>query len=417
MSEPTVLLIGALDTKGEEYAFVASLLRREGLSVLTMDIGVVGEPFHILSHISAETVAERGGEHLGTLRKRADRGHAMDVMSRGAAILTRELFETGRIQGVFGMGGSGGTSVISAAMRELPVGVPKVLVSTMASGNTSPIVDTRDIVLIPAVVDVAGLNQISRTIFTEAVGAICGMLRIRETSISASEAETEHPVVAITMFGNTTECVTRCRELLTRAGCEVLAFHCTGVGGRTMEDLVEDGRVAAVLDITTTEWADELCGGVLSAGPHRLEAPGHRGIPHLIVPGCLDMVNFGPISSVPERFRHRTFYVWNPQVTLMRTTPEENQALGQILADKANQAQGPVAFLLPLKGLSVLDAPGNPFWWPEADTALFSAIRHHVREGIPVEDVDANINDVEFAEKAVATLLDMFGRAKNESCP
>jgi uncharacterized protein (UPF0261 family) len=396
----TILLIGAFDTKGEEYAFVTNLIEGRGHRVLTVDTGVMREPAHLTADIAAAQVAEAAGESLATLRAGDDRGRAMTVMSQGAARLVRELFDAGRFDGILGMGGTGGTSVIGAAMRALPVGVPKVLVSTAASGDTRPFLGTRDITLIPSVVDVAGINRISRLVFTEAAGAVCGMVEMH-----SEERAEERPVITVSMFGNTTQCVDRCRERLTADGYEVLVFHCTGTGGRTMEDLVADGLVTAVLDITTTEWADELCGGVFSAGPTRLEAPGRAGIPHLIVPGCVDMVNFGPRETVPAQYRDRLLYVWNPTVTLMRTTPQENAALGGIFAEKANQAGGPVAFLLPLQGVSILDSPGHEFWWPDADRAMFDALKANLRPGITVEEMDANINDPAFADRAVEMLL------------
>jgi len=400
--EKTVLLIGAFDTKGEEYAFVKGLIEARGHRVLTVDTGVMGEPRWISPDVSAARVAAAGGTTLEALRATGDRGGAMAAMGAGAAALVRELFEAGRFEGVLGMGGTGGTSVISAALRALPVGVPKVLVSTAASGDTRPFLGTRDIVLIPSVVDVAGINRISRLVFAEAAGAVCGMV---EMAVAAPS--NERPVITVSMFGNTTQCVDRCREVLTGHGYEVLVFHCTGTGGRTMEDLVRDGLVTAVLDMTTTEWADELCGGVFSAGPTRLEAPGKAGTPHLIVPGCVDMVNFGPRETVPPTYDDRLFYVWNPTVTLMRTTPEENARMGRIFAEKANAARGPVAFLLPRGGVSILDSPGHEFWSPEADGALFDAVKATVRPGIRVEEMDVNINDAAFADRAVRMLLTM----------
>lgn len=293
--------------------------------------------------------------------------------------------------------------MISAAMQRLPVGVPKVLVSTAASGNTAPYVGTRDITMVPSIVDVAGLNRVSKIVFSRAVGAICGML-----DVELPASEDDRPLITASMFGNTTECVDRCREMLVDKGYEVLVFHCTGTGGKTMEDLVEDGLVTAVLDITTTEWADELCGGVFSAGATRLEAAGNMGIPHLIVPGCVDMVNFGAPDTIPERYKGRLFYEWNPSVTLMRTNIEENAEMGRIFAEKANKADGPVAFLLPLRGVSILDSEDNIFWWPEANRAMFDAIKANLKEGIPVYEVDANINDPVFSDRAVEILIELI---------
>jgi uncharacterized protein (UPF0261 family) len=329
----------------------------------------------------------------------------MKVMSNGVAVLAERLYKEGKFDGVFGMGGSGGTSVITSAMRALPIGVPKVVVSTVASGNTSVYLGVKDVVLIPSIVDVAGVNQISEKVFKEAVGAICGMVKM-----DYRPSKSQKQIIGATMFGNTTPCVNHCREALEAKGYEVLVFHCTGTGGRTMEGLVEDGYIYAVLDITTTEWADEVCGGVFSAGETRLDAPGKAGIPHLIVPGCVDMANFGPKDTVPEKYKGRLFYEWNPSVTLMRTNLEENAKMGEIFAQKANASKGRVAFLLPLKGVSMLDSEGQPFWWPEANRAMFEAIKNKVKAAIPVLEMDCNINDEAFSKKAVEMLMKLMSQ-------
>jgi uncharacterized protein (UPF0261 family) len=303
------------------------------------------------------------------------------------------------------MGGTGGTSVITAGMQSLPIGVPKVMVSTAASGDTSTYVGTRDIAMFPSVVDVAGVNRISRPIFTRAAGAICGMVESEP-----EESTDERPILAASMFGNTTECVDRCREALTEKGYEVLVFHATGTGGKTMESLVDDGLIEAVLDITTTEWADEICGGVFSAGPTRLDAPGKAGIPHLIVPGCIDMANYGPRDTVPDKFNDRLLYEWNPSVTLMRTNAEENRLMGEIFAKKINAATGPVAVLIPLKGVSILDGDGEMFCDREADQAMFDALKSNLRDDIRVVEIDHNINDEAFSTKAVEMMLELIAK-------
>ena len=292
-------------------------------------------------------------------------------------------------------------------MQALPVGFPKVCITTLASGNTSEYVGSKDIVLFPSIVDISGINQFSRLIISRAAGAICGM-----TQTDPIADENDDPIVMISMFGNTTKCVEMCAELLKKKGFESLIFHATGGGGHAMESLILENMAVAVLDITTTEWADEYCGGVLSAGPHRLDGPGLAGIPHVICPGCLDMVNFGGLETVPEKFRQgeRNLVVWNPMVTLMRTTREENIALGKILAEKANASRAPVAFILPRRGLSILDAEGERFWDPEADQALFDAIREHANPDIPIWEIDANINDPVFAEKAVELLMEIYAK-------
>jgi uncharacterized protein (UPF0261 family) len=293
-------------------------------------------------------------------------------------------------------------------MRALPVGVPKLMVSTIASGDTAAYVGTSDVTMMPSVVDVAGLNRVSRVIFENAAGAICGMV-LGERSVAPLE---ERPLVAATMFGNTTRAVDHARRLLEARGYEVLVFHATGTGGRTMESLVEAGYFAGVLDITTTEWADEVCGGVLSAGPTRLEAAARAGIPQVVTPACIDMCNFWAAATVPERYRERRLHHWNPNVTLMRTTPEENARIGRIFAEKLSAARGPVAVLVPMRGFSELDAPGKPFWWPEADRAFVDALRATLRSDIPVTLMDHNVNDPEFAGAVAETLLRLLDAVK-----
>jgi uncharacterized protein (UPF0261 family) len=397
----TIAIVGALDTKGQEFAFVKAEIQRRGHRVFVINTGVVGEPT-FEPDISAVQVAEAGGTNLETLQQQADRGVAIDVMTQGIAVVVKGLFAGGKIDGVLGMGGSAGTVIGTSAMRVLPVGVPKVMVSTLAAGDTAVYVGIKDIVMIPSVVDVAGINRISARIYANAVGAVVGMV---ETAVPEIE---EKPLIAASMFGNTTKLVDQCREILTKYGYETLVFHATGAGGRTMESLTSDGYFAGMLDVTTTEWADELTGGVLSAGPERMDAAAKQRIPQVIAPGCLDMANFWAPDTVPEKYKDRQFYKWNPNVTLMRTTPEENAELGRILAQKANRSTAPVAFFLPLKGVSVLDAPDGEFWWPKANEALFTAIKDHVRGDIPVIELDCNINDAAFAKAVTGKLLEFL---------
>ena len=396
----TIAILGTLDTKGEEHAFVADLVRRRGHRTLVIDVGTLGEP-HLPPDIARTEIARAAGVDLAQLTERRDRGDAVAAMSRGAPIVLSRLQAEGRIDGVISLGGGGGTAIATAAMRALPIGFPKLMVSTLASGNTAPYVGVKDIVMFPSIVDVAGLNRISRTILTRAAGAICGMV---ETTPPKSPAG-EKPIIVASMFGNTTGCVQHAKKILEAEGFEVLVFHATGVGGRTMESLIEAGMVDGVLDITTTEWADELVGGFLGAGPHRLEAAAKTGTPAVVTPGCLDMVNFYAPDSVPERFRGRRFYQHNPQVTLMRTNTGENAELGRIIAQKLNASQGPVSVLIPRKAISVISAPGQSFHDPEADTALFDAIKRHIRADIQVIEMDAEINELAFAERCASTLL------------
>ena len=408
-----VLMLGTFDSKGEEYAFLRERILACGCEVVAVNAGVDGStdlfPVDVEADAVADANADADGESLATLREKRDRGHAMSVMSAGAAALVQKMFDNREFDGIIGMGGSGGTGIVTSAMRTLPVGVPKFCVSTLAAGDVSPFVGTKDIVMMPSIADVSGINRISRTILSRAAGAICGMV-----NSTIPEATSERPLIAASMFGNTTTCVDACREALDKAGYEVLVFHATGTGGRVLESLANEKLVDAVLDITTTEWADELCGGVLSAGPGRLGGAGKSGLPHLIVPGCIDMCNFGAMASVPDKFKtgNRNFYEWTSEVTLMRTTVDENSQLGEIFAAKANAATGPVAFLFPLKGVSMLDADGDRFCSREADQAFFDAVRENLRHDIRVEEIDANINDPEFSAKAVEMMLELIAKIK-----
>lgn len=398
----TIAVLGTMDTKGEEHGFVAELIRARGHAALVIDVGTL-EPPKIQPDIKREEVARAAGADLPALVARRDRGEAVTAMSKGAPEILATLHGKKLIDGVISLGGGGGTSICTAGMRALPIGFPKLMVSTLASGNTAQYVGVKDIVMFPSIVDVAGLNRISRQILTRAAGAICGMVEAQP------KTGPDKPVIVASQFGNTTECVNHARQLLEQAGYEVLVFHATGTGGRTMESLVEAGLVTGVLDITTTEWADELVGGILSAGPTRLEAAARHGVPAIVTPGCLDMVNFGARDTVPPKFEGRRFYQHNPQVTLMRTTPEECKRLGEILAEKVNLSKAPVTVLIPLRGVSVISAAGQPFHDAEADRALFRGLKANLRKEIRVRELDCNINDAPFAEACVQELLKNVG--------
>jgi len=346
------------------------------------------------------------------LQAKKDKSLAMDTMTKGLKEVVRRLYDEGNLHGILGMGGSAGTIIATTAMQALPIGIPKVMVSTVAGGDVSRYVGIKDIVMFPSIVDVAGLNRISRAIYKNAVGALAGMLE--HGAYEEMLKEPEKPVIVISMFGNTTPCVEKVKELLGDR-FEILVFHATGTGGRTMEMLIDQGLVSAVADITTTELADEIGGGVLSAGKDRLFAAARRGIPAVLVPGCVDMINFWAKDTVPEKYRGRKIYEWNPNVTLVRTNVEENKAIGEWIARAANESKGPVAVLIPLKGVSMLDSPGQAFWDPEADRACFDSIKANLRPGIPVYELDNNINDPEFAQKVVEVLLDLMERAKGGS--
>jgi uncharacterized protein (UPF0261 family) len=405
----TIVLIGTLDTKGIEYEYMRRRLRAEGCEVILVDAGVMGKPLAV-PNITREEVAKAAGENIADLATRGDRGMAVETMAAGAAKVALELFQQGRLHGVLGLGGSGGSTVVTRAMRELPVGVPKFMVSTLASGDTRPYVGASDIAMMYSIVDIAGINRISERILTNAAAGIAGMARAYEAFRHAPGAKA---LIGATMFGVTTPGVTAARHRLEGKGYEVLVFHATGSGGQSMEALVKGSYLAGVLDITTTELADELVGGVLSAGPERLEAAGARGIPKVVSLGALDMVNFGPADTVPERFRGRLLYKHNPSVTLMRTTAIECAELGQTIARKLNAARGPVAVFIPLRGVSAISTKGGPFYDPDADRALIGGLKATLRAGIEVREWETDINNPDFAH-AMADRLDEFIREAKE---
>lgn len=394
-----IAILGTLDTKGAEHAFVAEQIRARGHQTLLVDVGT-GAPPSVPVDFTREQVTEAAGVDLPALLARKDRGECVAAMCHAAPIFLAQLAAKGAIDAVISLGGGGGTAIATAAMRALPLGFPKLMVSTLAAGNTAAYLGTKDIVMMPSIADVAGLNRLSCLLFSRAAGAICGMV---EAEIHSAGTR---PLVVASMFGNTTACVTEAKRILEEAGYEVLIFAATGAGGRSMEALIESGLVAGVLDLTTTEWADEIAGGVLTAGSTRLDAAGTAKVPAVIAPGCLDMVNFGERDSVPTKYEGRNFYIHNPQVTLMRTNPEECALLGRILAEKVNRYPAPVAVMIPRKAISVISAAGQPFHDPAADEALFGAIRKHAK--VRVEEFDEEINSPVFAKACADKLLDLM---------
>jgi uncharacterized protein (UPF0261 family) len=400
---PTVVLVGTLDTKGREYAFLRDRVRDHGVDVLLVDVGIF-EP-QLEPDVSRDEVARAAGADVEELAAAGDRGAAVEAMGRGAAKIVPRLHAEGRLDAIAALGGSGGSSIATAAMHGLPIGVPKLMVSTLASGDTRPYVGAVDVTMTYSVVDISGLNSISARIMANAAGAIAGMAKATVPSLE------QKPLVAATMFGVTTPCVTRARERLEELGYEALVFHATGTGGQSMEGLVRGGYLAGVLDVTTTELADELVGGVLSAGPERLEAAGESGLPQVVSLGALDMVNFGPRETVPERFAGRNLYIHNPTVTLMRTTPEESAELGRRIGRKLSAARGPTALFVPLKGVSMIAVEGQPFHDPAADEALLGGLRETL-DGVEVHELETDINDPAFAV-AMADRLDELIRARS----
>jgi uncharacterized protein (UPF0261 family) len=405
----TVVLIGTLDTKGVEYDFIRQKVQATGCRVILVDAGIVNPP-QVKPDVTRETVAHAAGVVVADLAAAGDRGAAVMAMARGAEGIVKKLFEEGNLHGVLGMGGSGNSSIVAQAMRALPLGVPKLLVSTLASGDTRPFVGESDIAMMYSVVDIAGINRLSEQILTNAANAIAGMARGYENFEPSGAAK---PLIGATMFGVTTPCVTEARKVLESAGYEVLVFHATGTGGRSLENLVRDGFLAGVLDVTTTELADELVGGVLSAGSDRLEAAGALGVPQVVSLGALDMVNFGPFESVPDQFRGRNLYKHNATVTLMRTTPSECAELGAMIARKLNRANGKTMLFVPLRGVSMIATAGQPFHDSAADAALFGALRTHINPNkVTLREMDMDVNDPRFAQAMADELMRLIGERK-----
>lgn len=405
-SHRDVFVLATLDTKGREAAYVRDLLASYGLAVQLVDVGCQQPPV-VEPTVSREEVFTAAGEDVARLAAAGDRGAAVSAAARSAAAWMAAQHAAGRIAGVISIGGSAGTTIGTAAMRALPIGVPKVMVSTLASGQVRHYVGDKDILMLNSIVDIAGLNRVTREVLGEAARALAGMVLLERPEGEGSAK----PLVAATMFGVTTPCVERAKAVLEQAGYEVLVFHATGAGGQAMESLVRDGVIAGVLDITTTELADELVGGVLSAGPTRLTAAAECGVPQVVSVGATDMVNFHAPPTVPEKFRGRKFYEHNPSVTLMRTTAEECAQIGAEIGQKLSNARGPVSVFLPARGVSAIDRAGQPFDDPAARQALFNAVRGHTGT-IELHEVDAHINDPVFAEALARRLLEMLTVAK-----
>jgi uncharacterized protein (UPF0261 family) len=400
-----IAVLCTLDTKSEHAACVKALIEGRGHRVTMIDIGVLGEPGLLADKTRAE-LAHAAGADISALALAKNRGAALAIMSTGAESVVTQLHRNGTLDGILGLGGGSGTAVATAAMRALPIGLPKVMISTMASTpKAASYVGTRDITMVNTVTDLIGMNPIIRGVLAGGAGAICGMVEMGTGTERRQDDKGRRPTVAITAFGVTTEAAMRCHALLTQNGCETMIFHANGTGGRAMEELIAQGAIDAVLDLTITELADELCGGFLSAGPHRLEAAGSHGIPQVVLPGAIDMVNFTTPDTVPERYRHRLLHAHSPNTTLMRTTTEENVTLGRWVGEKLSRAKRRAVLILPLSGFSEYDRAGGVFHAPDSDLAFIDSAETALKGRADMVRLDADINDPVCAEAAVAQLL------------
>lgn len=406
----TVVLLGTLDTKGSEHAFIAERLEQAGCEVVVVNAGVLRDPDYAVD-FGREAVARAAGADLSQLGRDRDRGAAVTTMGQGAAVIVAGLHAEGRLHGIIGAGGSGGSSIISRAMQALPVGVPKVLVSTMASGDVRSYMGAVDIAMMYSVVDIAGINAVSSQILANAAAAVAGMARSYEVGLPVTD---DKPLVGATMWGTTTPCVDQARKWLEDAGYEVLVFHATGAGGRSMEALIRSGYITAALDITTTELIDELAGGTMSAGPDRLEAAGDMGLPQVVSVGGADQIAFAPPDAMPAKYANRASYAHNPTVTTVRTNAEENARFGRLVAEKLNRATGPLTVFLPLRGTTQYSSPGQVFNDPAADQALFASLRANLDPAVEVIEMDTDINDPAFG-LAMAEKLDEHYQAWAQS--
>ncbi|WP_218616750.1 Tm-1-like ATP-binding domain-containing protein [Arenibacter nanhaiticus] len=403
MKDKSIVMLGCFDTKGEDFTYLYQCLDIQNQPLITINTGVMDTSVKFPIDVDNESVAAASGTSLKNIRKSGDRGKAVELMGMGASEILSDLVSKDLIKGVIGMGGGGGTYIILEAMQAVPLGIPKLCLSTVVAKDLSRQIGVKDITMMSSVVDVAGINKISRLLIQQASAAITAMALVKvDTSVTVKKN------IAISMFGNTTKCVDKCTELLKDRGYEVMAFHATGVGGATMESLIREGVFDAVLDVTTTELADELCGGILSAGPDRLTAASEMGIPQIVVPGCLDMVNFAQLDTIPQKYKSRELYSWAPDVTLMRTDNIENKILGKQLVNKLKKAKAPVEILIPLKGISQIDSEGDIFYNPEANNALFESIKENAKGHIEVVQMNAHINDEVFAKMLVEHLLKMM---------
>jgi uncharacterized protein (UPF0261 family) len=393
-----VLLIGTLDTKGEEIGLLKNLILGRGHEVLVADPGILGKPY-LKADIPREQIAEAAGTTIDSLREKADEAHAQKAMGIGLNRIVLSLLESGRIQGLLAIGGGQGSIIVAPTLKSMSLGFPKMLVSTKASqAGIRPYVGAKDVAVLPPVADLAGVNRLTRRILTNAAGAISGMVEMEEP------AAEDKPLIVLSMNGTVTGCGLAVKSLLEEDGYEVLVFHSIGTGGEALESYVADQDVSGVIELAVNEIGNELFGGLASAGPRRLESAVNKGIPLVLVPGSADFINFLGPDTVPEKYRNRKLHVHNPQATILRTNEPENRLLGETIARKLNQTRGPAVIMWPKLGLSTVDRRGKPFWDPDADRALLESMKEHLDPKIPIREVDAHINDSDFAKTVVEML-------------
>ena len=424
----TVLLIGTLDTKGREIAYCRDKIRALGSDALVLDSGILGEPLDIIPDITRAECAIAAGTTIDALRAAGTRGKAVEIMENGVRAITVKLYEEGKIHGVLCLGGAEGAVLGAHAMRALPIGVPKVIVTPIASGRRhyGQLMGTKDIFVVHSVVDILGINPISRAVFDNACGAVVGMVAAKnaatnderrttnDTNSSLGIRPSSARYVAITMLGNTTRAVMHIKDILEQRGYEAIVFHSNGVGGPAMEELAAQGMFVGVIDYTTDELSDQLVGGFHAGGKERLEHVGALGIPQVVVPGCIDFSVNGRRDAIPEKFYGRPAYYHNPEFTLIRLTQDEQVQVARIMAEKLNGAQGPVVVVVPTQGLSIPNVPNGVFWNPEADAAFRAELRNNLRREIPYIEMDAHVNDPAFAEIVAQEFLKLMGEKREQ---
>jgi uncharacterized protein (UPF0261 family) len=400
----TIAIMATLDTKGEEVKYLKEQIERRGKKVFVIDMGLRGIPAAIPADVTRDMLAEASGSTMAVMEKMV-RGEAIEIMVKGIAKVLRDSYDRGKYQGILAIGGLDGALLASAGLRALPLGVPKFLLTPIAEGEEKfgTYIGTSDMIMMHSVVDILGINQISRKVFDNAAGALVGMVDMNV--VPKLEGRN---VIAATMYGNTTPAVMRAKKILEEKGFELVIFHPNGTGGRAMEELIEEGLVNAVLDMTPHEIVDELFHGVHAGGPHRLEAAGKKGIPQVVVTGCLDFILLGPIANLEEKYKKRPLYFFNPAVTMVKMTLEERATVGRVMAEKLNKATGPTRVLIPLKGFCMYCHPGEPLHDPEGDRMLIKTLKEHLKPQIPVLEVDAHINDPEFADTAAAAMIELI---------